>query len=541
MPAGPEARGGRRALVLWLPEAAADLALRRAPNLAGAPLAILADQRNARVIVGLSATAETAGLSHGAAAADARALQPGLISRPLDPAALARLAEGLRRWLGRYSPWIGREEHSPGPRSDLSFTLDVTGCAHLFHGEAALLEDMLARLERLGLRARAAIAESKGGAWALARYGVETNQPPFSDRAFIAPPGQLRACLADLPPTALRLCQETADGLARLGIRRIEDVAAIPRAALARRFGAPLCRRLDQAFGVEPEPIAPPPPPFRAAIRLAFPEPIGLLDDLRAGLARLLARLVERLDAAGLDARKLLLELRRVDRSDQRLEVGLAAPSRDAAQMLRLFEHGLEGVQAGYGIDAMRLVAREVEPRATTQHAALAPKTMFTSGETTNDAAAETAALTEVLSHIGGRFGFDRLTRYVKADSHLPEKGFYLRSAAEPRAEEANWRAAARARPPRPLIGFAPEPIAVTEAGVERRPPAVFRWRGAEHKVAAAFGPERITPEWWLDDPAWRSGVRDYWRVETTAGRRIWLFRLAQAPEPAWFAAGRFA
>lgn len=66
---------------------------------------------------------------------------------------------------------------------------------------------------------------------------------------------------------------------------------------------------------------------------------------------------------------------------------------------------------------------------------------------------------------------------------------------------------------PRPLCLFSPEPIAAT-------------------------GPERIAPEWWLEDDSWRSGLRDYWRVATTQGRRLWLFYTPQ--NPGWFVQGEF-
>ena len=62
-----------------------------------------------------------------------------------------------------------------------------------------------------------------------------------------------------------------------------------------------------------------------------------------------------------------------------------------------------------------------------------------------------------------------------------------------------------------------------------------------------ATGPERITPEWWFDDPAWRSGLRDYWRIETQQGPRLWLFVTPQAqgwngPQDAsWYVQGEFA
>lgn len=62
-----------------------------------------------------------------------------------------------------------------------------------------------------------------------------------------------------------------------------------------------------------------------------------------------------------------------------------------------------------------------------------------------------------------------------------------------------------------------------------------------------AAGPERIALEWWFSDPVWRSGIRDYWRVETREGPRLWLFHTPQTPDwrqrdaQNWFAQGAFA
>jgi len=72
-------------------------------------------------------------------------------------------------------------------------------------------------------------------------------------------------------------------------------------------------------------------------------------------------------------------------------------------------------------------------------------------------------------------------------------------------------------------------------------PPGRFRWRRRWLTLAQAQGPERLAPEWWWDDPAWRSGLRDYWRVETAEGPRLWLFRTPQGVPPGWWAHGAFA
>jgi hypothetical protein len=85
--------------------------------------------------------------------------------------------------------------------------LDVAGAAHLFGGEASLIDDLAARLAQIGLPARTAIAATAGAAWALAR---------FAKPGTILAAGQEGAALAPLPVEALRLTGETRKVLRRL-------------------------------------------------------------------------------------------------------------------------------------------------------------------------------------------------------------------------------------------------------------------------------------------------------------------------------------
>ena len=79
-------------------------------------------------------------------------------------------------------------------------------------------------------------------------------------------------------------------------------------------------------------------------------------------------------------------------------------------------------------------------------------------------------------------------------------------------------------------------------------PPVLFRWRGALHRIRASSGPERIAAEWWRGgapspDREQADMVRDYYRVEDTAGARYWLFRTgrnAGAAGTRWFLHGVF-
>jgi len=138
--------------------------------------------------------------------------------------------------------------------------------------------------------------------------------------------------------------------------------------------------------------------------------------------------------------------------------------------------------------------------------------------------------LAELITRIGTRIGLENVQRFLPADSHIPERAFLIAPAAHS-APESGWRST----PPRPLRLFAPDPIEASGA----TPPPQFRWRRMLLHTARATGPERIAPEWWLEDDRWRSGVRDYWRIETRQGRRLWLFHTPQ--NPGWFVQGEFA
>ena len=76
----------------------------------------------------------------------------------------------------------------------------------------------------------------------------------------------------------------------------------------------------------------------------------------------------------------------------------------------------------------------------------------------------------------------------------------------------------------RPLRLFErPEPIDAI-AQVPDGPPVQFHWRRITHQVVQVEGPERIAMEWWRDDRG-NKLTRDYFRVESRAGARVWLYR----------------
>ena len=486
----------RRLLVIGFPRLASDLHLRR--QSCAAPFALILRHGTAERIYCLNAEASALGLGRGMGLADARAIFPELITAPADPVKVEAGLQALRRLCQRYAPQVGID----GPDG---LVADITGVAHLFGGEAELREDLHARLERAGFSLQSAIAQTRGAAWALSRHG-----------GGIIPEGALTERLGPLPVSALRLSDEQVEGLIRMGLSQIRDLIDLPRAPLARRFGPDLMRRLDQMLGHLPEPIATFTEPPHFGLRMSLPEAIGLTKDVMAGLERLLQRLCAKLALAQMGARRLRFELHRVDREVIRIEVGLARAMRDPARIAALFTRHVEAVDAGFGIDALRLEAHVVEP--------LAPEQIGGQGANAED------ELADLISRLGNRLGFGQITRLHAVDSHLPERSFLRLPATQ--SPPPNWPE--YRGPERPIILFRPEPL----GAVFGHPPSRFHWRRRAFTTLRAHGPERITPDWWQIDPAWAKGLRDYWRIETREGPRLWLFHTPQAP--GWSVQGEF-
>lgn len=472
--------------------------------MAGPPFALIAKQGGKGLVLhALNPAARALGLRRGQAHADARAIAPQLAGEPANPDRDSASLRRLALWAERFSPAVAADEAVEGSQG---LFLDMTGGAHLFGGEAEMLADIEGRLARAGVPAQAAMADTPGAAWALARFGDLR----------LAASGRTREAMAPLPIEALRLQDIDLRLLKRFGLKRIGDLYGLPRAGLARRFrgqtGLALVRRLDQALGAEPEPLV----PVRAAPRYrtwrVFLEP--LIDTQGVGL--MLPPLVDALSAQlqrdGRGARQLILTAFRVDGRTTSIEAGLSAPSLLPAHLLRLLkERGLERLDLGFGADALMLSAAVVEPLRTSQ-TDLAP-TVAMAGED---------ALAGLIDRIEARLGRETVLRPALADSFIPERSErWLRAGPRPPAATAPTEDRAR-----PLLLLDPPELVTTTAEVPDGLPANFTWRRVTRRVAKSEGPERLSPEWWRPQTGSRPPrTRDYYRVEDEAGRRYWLFR----------------
>jgi protein ImuB len=554
-------------LSLWLPRLSTDRIARSREQIA--PLAVYGKRGNADMLTAVDEKAEQIGLAPGLALAQARAMHPALEAVPEDLDADAQLLDTIADRCLRYTPLVACDAPD-------GLLLDITGCAHLYGGEEALVADLAQRLETAGFAFRIAIAGSIGAAWAAAHCGEPGNYARGKERAWLAP----------LPLSALRLASGTVASLARVGLKRIGDIIDLPRSPLTARFGADVLRQLDRALGQEHEPLNPrlPVAPYVAEQR--FAEPIAREEDVLKTIVRLAGRLKIALERRGDGARRLELTLFRTDGALRRIAAGTSRPLRAPQDIRALFVERLaalaDALDPGFGFDMARLSVLVAEPCTARDQAEWVPvsrpdRTQTNKVRTRSDAkpvptfadrvlvqigiggAADEAALDRLVDRLSARLGAQRVRRLIAQDSHIPELAA-AQVPAQMKSAERSWDAFRRYRSeadlaPRPVRLLArPEPIEAV-AEVPDGPPLRFRWRRALHEVVTADGPERIEGAWWSEQDGQfpENLARDYFRVEDESGLRFWLFRaglyrdlmrqdLAQAAAaPSWFMHGMCA
>ena len=494
----------RRVLSIWLPQLPLDLRARKGDPRIGAPFAIIAEIKNAWRLTHLSAAAQAAGLSPGLSLPDARAIRPELMTEPTDAVREAALLRALWRWADCLSPWVALD-----PPDGLF--LDITGCAHLFGGEADMAAHARDRLADMQVTSRMGIADTKGAAQALARFGGGDVE--------IAEQGRTLQALASLPLEGLRLPKKLSSDLPRTGLKTIGQLAEIKSAELARRFGLDLTKALSATLGHAPDPVSPKAADPIYAARMTLPDPIGLKDDLLSVLDRLTTSVCKRLEGDAKGARRYYLTVRCVDTGDHSLHIGFARPTYERRAVLQQFEKPLSDLKIEFGADWFRLEAAHIEPIQPFQFSLDAHR----------QAERDTS---KIISTLGNRLGYDRVRQFMPMQSHLPEREFICVEAMD-RREPVQWQAAPRKRPIR--LFKRPERLVTLEPG---RPPKRFQWRKSVFVTLNAKGPERLAAEWWQDD---LGAVRDYWQVQTEDGPRLWLMTYPGAQEPNWYIAGRFS
>lgn len=507
----------RRILALWLPRLPTDrlkLRWKASGRLDKRPLVTAGKIDNALQVTAVDAKAAGLGLYPGKALADARAMVPELAVIRANAAADLTCLETIADWCERYTPLVALD-----PPHGLF--LDVTGAAHLFGGERALLEHIALGVGAQGFSVALALAGTAHAARALAQYRPNT----------IARVGCDAQAVGSLPTDALNTHASILHALKRAGLKTIGQVAARQPQELTARFGKAFFALLECTLGRNGGPIMPRTPRAEIIAEKRFAEPIVTEAAIGETILILSESLVRGLEKRGQGARVLEALFFRADGQRRGLTIETGQPIRDPQGIVRLFREKMAALRdpldPGFGFDLIRLcaaVTQDMDVRTTSLDTkAFEPDVAF------------------LIDTLSARFGAQRVLRFQPQDTHIPEGAAIAVPVQQGRSVQVPWARLGEAAPRRPLRLFAKaEPVEVLASSAYGAP-LRFSWRRALHVVTEAEGPERIAMEWWRQ----QGPARDYFRVEDACGRRFWLYREESSAwetvQRRWFMHGRFA
>ena len=496
----------KRFVSIWFRHLSTDWFSLRQPHLKNMPFVLRTPSHGRMIITATNAVAEMHGVTCGMVLADARAILPELEVQDDRPDLISKLLTRLAEWCIRFTP-VAAIDPPDG------ILLDASGCTHLWSGDKFYLTEIVKKINARGYDVRAAIADTMGAAWAVARFGKET----------LVASGMHSEVMMSLPPEALRLETDTVERLHKLGLRQVRQFITMPRSSLRRRFGEHFLHQLDKALGHEIEVLEPVQPIEPYQERLPCLDPIVTLAGIEIALQQLLEILCHRLQQEQKGLRSAVFKGYRVDGKTEQISIGTNRPSHHVKHIFKLFEFKLPTIEPALGIELFVLEARKVE-----DHFAKQEKVWEGSG------GLEDERVSELMDRLESKIGTQSIHRYVPDEHYWPE-GSYKHASSLDEKLSTPWRTD-KLRPLQLLPN--PEYIEVT-APIPDYPPLLFRYKGKLHTIVKADGPERIEQEWWLQ----QGQHRDYYRVEDEDGHRYWLFRLGHYHDETfqWFMHGFFA
>jgi protein ImuB len=456
---------------LLLPQLAMDGVLRRLEAPDDAAIALVEGPAQRRVLHSVTPAARALGLRPGLSLAAAQALSAGFKAIDHDAADVERWRELLAAWAYRFSSQVSTQL----PHALL---LEVGHSLRLFGPWPRLEARMRAELAELGFRHRIVAAPNPFAARVLANVH---DGYAFDEHA-------LGNALGQLPLERSGLPQPVAFALSRMGLRKLRQVFALPRDALARRFPKEVLDHLDAIRGGLVAPLRCYQPPDRFEGRIEFDAEVessqALLFPLRR-LAQDLAAFLAGRDG-GVQRFTLVLEHERCTASE--VQVGLLAPQREAGMLFELGRGRLEQAQLPAAVRGMRLVAHELPPFVP------ASRDLF------ETRAQQDVPWPQLRERLRARLGDEAVHGIGHSPEHRPERiAMAGRSPPEPR----------------------PRPGWLLAHVVPLR----------DHALRVVAGPERIESGWWDGGDV----RRDYYVVETSLGQRAWAFCPAGDASPAHF------
>lgn len=466
-----------RWVCIVFPQLALDAVLRQRPD-ADQALVLLSGSAQRRVLQAVNAPARALGLRPGQSLVAAQALCKDFACAEHDPAQIEHWQQFLAAWAYRFSSQVSLDY----PRTLL---LEIESSLGLFGPWPQFEARLRAELTALGFRHRLVAAPNPLAARVLANA---------YDGLAVADAPALQRMLGQMPVERLGWPQDVATALSRMGLRTLDQVRALPRQSLARRFEAQVLKHLDTLLGERPLALAFYQPPQYFDLRIELNYDVLSHQALLFPLRRLTADLAAFLCGRDCGVQRFVLHLEHAGRPDSSIPVGLLSAEREPAMLFELARGRLEQVQVQAPVRGVRLVAEDL-PAFAPQH-----RELF------DERPQQSLPWEQLRERLRARLGDDAVHGLGRVADHRPEHSWV----------------------PRPVVPPGPCAAGVRRPGWLLAQPQAL----ADGAVRVLMGPERIESGWWDGEDV----RRDYYLVQTRDGQQGWAYRSVGVGEggPLW-------
>ncbi len=439
------------------------------------PLAVVTKQSPQGTIMYVNRIAEASGVLPGMRFATGLAMTAELRAGAISRWEIDAAVDSLTRCLQLFSPEVEVSRDEPGV-----FWLNAQGLSHLYTTVKRWMDRICAALKKECFHATAVVGFTRFGSYAAAKSGK-------GNRIFSSPEAErseaFQAALGILP-----FKPAYYERFEKLGLKNVGSFLRLSPEAIRKRFGSDVERLYHFAAGDLALPLQPLELSEERDVtkRLLIPE---------TDSSRLLFHIEQCLTSMLSDAEKMQELVAQLSLSF-RLENGKrlteiihpAAPTRDRAVLLELFQIRLESLQLKSGIISLNLSASCV--KATNIQLELFKK------RPRRDLAKGAQAFARIRAVLGN----DAVQRAKLENDHLPERRYSWETIAKPAA-----------KPPLETA----QPICMVRRAL-RHPKPIDQER---KDLSRLSGPYVISGRWWEKD-----FHRDYYFAETNRGELLWLY-----------------